>query len=118
MHSIHLQSKSLLLCLLSLISLFSLSCSDNSPSARQSAILSTDQEEYSFPPPNYESQSAELSVTLNNVGGGELLIVRVALEEQDDVKEISLLDQGDWDTGLTVIERPRKQSDALLMERH
>ncbi len=97
-------SKIALLMLTSILSINMLACDDDALSARQSAILSTEQNQYSFPPPNYESQSAELSVTLNNVGGGELLIVKVTIEEQDEVKEISLLDQGDWDTGLTVIE--------------
>ena len=104
MNSTYTDSRLLLLILMSCISTFNQACSDNSVSARQSAILSTEQSEYSFPPPDYESQSAELSVRLDNLGSGELLIARVSLEEQDDVKEISLLDKGDWDTGLTIIE--------------
>ena len=94
----------LLLIIHLMIVLISLSaCDDNDLSRRGSAVFVTDQEEYTFPAPNFESQSSELSVTLENQGGGSLVIIGVKLEERDEVKELSILDESDWTSGQVII---------------
>ena len=95
---------------ITLLTIFFLgACDDNDLSRRGSAVFVTDSQEYTFPAPSFESQSSELGVMIQNQGGGGLIIVGVMLEERDDVKEISILDEDDWTSGQVIIAAGREK---------
>ena len=77
-----------ILFLLALCSII-LACEDETFSERSSPTFATESEHYIFPPPNFESQSSELEIRIQNNGGSPLIIAGVTYEEMDGNKEVA-----------------------------
>ena len=74
-------------------------CDDRATKSAASASFLIEPAYSIFPKPNFESQSSQLELVIENNGGSTLLIKNVSYQEMDDVQEVRLLDEDDWQSG-------------------
>ena len=83
------------LCTLSLILTGVFACDDQTQSAT-SPILTVLPQEVMFPDLTEGESSSVVTLEVSNSGTATLIISRLELEEEDTLKEISVLDEADW----------------------
>ena len=76
-------------------------CSD-SISAQQSAFLSLSLESISFPHPVDINDQPTVNIMISNTGNDDLLISSLSVIEEDEVRDVILLDADDWSTQVTI----------------
>ena len=97
---------------LCILSLSLMSCEDGIKEGN-APILTVSSDRLLFTAPTAEIAVPSVTLTIENTGNAELIITEVRLEEQDDVKEVSLVDEADW-TASTVTINPTARKTLTL----